>query len=70
MPVTTGVDVANKSDIGGGLNILSRGSSTVRRYALVGLGVTLLGKVGHCRSELREPPPSHVEDRLLLACSE
>jgi hypothetical protein len=35
-----------------GLNMLDPGSGMIRRYSLVGVGVTLLEEVCHCECEL------------------
>jgi len=36
----------------GGLTMLGTGSSTIRKYSLVGVGVALLEEVCHCGSGL------------------
>jgi hypothetical protein len=47
--------------------MLGLGSGTIRRYCLVGVGAALLKEVCHCGDGLRDFPPSHHKDSLLLA---
>lgn len=50
----------------GGLNMLGPWSGTIRKSGLFGVSMALLEEVCHCEGGLYDPPPSCLEDSLLL----